>query len=104
MATYKELLEQQKELDRQIADARAKEISGAVQSIRELIAEYQLTEQDLFATRRGEGRGGVEKPAKAKVAPKYRNDATGDTWTGRGKAPRWLDGQNRENFLIEKAE
>jgi hypothetical protein len=25
---------------------------------------------------------------------KFRNPATGETWSGRGRAPRWLDGKN----------
>ena len=29
-----------------------------------------------------------------------RNPATGETWTGRGKAPKWIDGQEREQYLI----
>lgn len=42
-----------------------------------------------------------------KVAPKYRNPAnTGETWTGRGKQPRWLAGytaagRKLEEFLIK---
>ncbi|ALN59545.1 MULTISPECIES: H-NS family nucleoid-associated regulatory protein [Lysobacter] len=42
-----------------------------------------------------------------KVAPKYRNPAnTGETWTGRGKQPRWLaaytaQGKKLEDFLIK---
>lgn len=51
------------------------------------------------------------KPAKArktlgKVAPKYRNPENGDeTWTGRGKQPRWLaaftaQGRGADEFLI----
>ena len=41
-----------------------------------------------------------------KVAPKYRNPANAkDTWTGRGKQPRWLaaetaKGRKLEEFLI----
>ncbi len=44
-----------------------------------------------------------------KVAPKYRNPAnTKETWTGRGKQPRWLaeltsKGKKVEEFLIKKA-
>jgi len=42
-----------------------------------------------------------------KVAPKYRNPAnTKETWTGRGKQPRWLaaettKGKKLEDFLIK---
>jgi len=45
----------------------------------------------------------------AKVEPKYRNPANAaETWSGRGKPPRWLaeylnQGRNREEFLIAKA-
>ena len=50
-----------------------------------------------------------EKPAKKMtknpVEPKYRNADTGESWSGRGKAPRWLtaaevSGQSRESFKI----
>jgi len=43
-----------------------------------------------------------------KVAPKYRNpDNTKDTWTGRGRQPRWMAelvaaGKKVEDFLIKK--
>ncbi len=41
-----------------------------------------------------------------KVAPKYRNpDNANETWTGRGRQPRWLTaytdaGRSRDDFLI----
>ncbi len=44
-----------------------------------------------------------------KVAPKYRNPANSkETWTGRGKQPRWLaeltsKGRKVEDYLIKKA-
>jgi DNA-binding protein H-NS len=36
----------------------------------------------------------------SKVAAKYRDPATGQTWTGRGKAPKWIEGQDRTPFVI----
>ena len=38
----------------------------------------------------GPGRRKPSANAGRKVAPKYRNPATGDTWTGRGLKPKWL--------------
>ena len=38
--------------------------------------------------------------AGQKVAPKYRDKSTGATWTGRGKPPKWIEGKNREEYLI----
>ena len=36
-----------------------------------------------------------------KVAPKYRNPETGDTWTGRGREPGWIKGKNRDDFALK---
>jgi DNA-binding protein H-NS len=42
------------------------------------------------------------------VVPRYRNPETSETWSGRGKQPRWLvaaikAGQRMEDFLIHDA-
>ncbi|WP_061165222.1 H-NS family nucleoid-associated regulatory protein [Caballeronia temeraria] len=38
-------------------------------------------------------------------APKYRDPASGETWSGRGRAPAWLAAaKDRTQFLIEKPE
>ncbi len=95
MSSYKELLQQREALEKQIADARQREISQTVSQIRALIAEFGLTAQDVFPTGRGRSAS-----AGSKVAPKYRDPETGSTWTGRGKAPRWIDGKDRTKFLI----
>ena len=97
MSTYKELLEKKAALDAEIEAARKEEIGAAVSMVRELIAEFDLTERDIFGGSRSSASSlKVKKP----VAAKYRNPATGETWTGRGKAPKWIDGQEREKYLI----
>jgi len=94
--SYKELLAQREALEKAIAQARQNEISTAVTKVREMVAEYGLTVQDVFP-----GRGGKSSGKTAgKVAAKYRDPATGQTWTGRGKAPKWIDGKDRSQFLI----
>ena len=51
--------------------------------------------------------GKAPRKTGAKVAPKYRNPANpAETWTGRGKQPRWLaaltaQGRKVEDFLIK---
>ncbi len=76
------------------------------------------TVEEVFGTA-APARGRAAKATKAapakkavrklgKVAPKYRNPAnTKETWTGRGKQPRWLaahtaKGKKLEDFLIKK--
>ncbi|MFN3376120.1 MAG: H-NS family nucleoid-associated regulatory protein [Burkholderiaceae bacterium] len=93
MTSYKELLKQRELLEQQIAEARRRELSDAVAKVRALIEEYGLKAEDIFPPARGRSAG-------SKVAPKYRNPATGETWTGRGKAPKWIQNENREKFAI----
>lgn len=94
MSTYKELLKQREVLEQQIKDARQREIAQAVAQVRSLVAEFGLTAQDVFPS------GKVRSSTHAKVAAKYRNPVTGDTWTGRGKPPKWIQGQDRAKFMI----
>ncbi|MBV7544523.1 H-NS family nucleoid-associated regulatory protein [Acidovorax sp. sic0104] len=99
--SYKELLKQREALEQQINEARRSELSSAVAQVRSLVAEYGLTAQDVFPSGRGAGKGGARSStAGTKVAPKYRNPATGETWTGRGKAPKWIQNENRDKFAI----
>lgn len=95
MNNLHDLLQQREALEAKIRQARQEQTAEAVATARKLIAEYGLTEQDLFGGRRTKSTAGI------KVAPKYRNTATGETWTGRGKPPKWIQGQNRDAFLIK---
>lgn len=92
--SYKTLLQQKAELDAQIAETQKREKADAVQRVRAIVDEYQLSEADVFAARKSAATAGI------KVSPKYRDAATGATWTGRGKPPQWIAGQDRTAFLI----
>jgi DNA-binding protein H-NS len=97
MASYKQLTAQLEKLHKEVAAAREKEIAQAIADIKQKVAEYDLTAEELgFTTERKPAR----KTASTSVA-KYRNPKTGETWSGRGRSPSWLAGKNRERFLIE---
>ena len=83
MATLKELIAQKEALERQIELTRSEDRSAAVEKVRALMSEYGLSVADL-STKRAKKVGG------GKVAAKYRDKATGDTWSGRGLQPKWL--------------
>ena len=109
MATVHELLAQREQLQQQIAglnsqidQARQAERLAVVAMVKEKIAEFDLTPQELFISKRPKVL--VKKP-RGKVAIKYRDPATGSTWTGRGIKPRWLAaelaaGRKIEDFAI----
>ena len=98
--SYKELLKQREALEQAIATARAHELSEAITKARELVAEFGLTVQDVFPSGRGASKSGNKASSGNKVAPKYRDPATGQSWTGRGKAPKWIEGRDRSSFVI----
>ncbi len=93
--SYKELIAQREALEAQIAEARKTEVTSAIQTVRQLVADFDLTVEDVFSGRRKES-----KAKGATVAPKYRDPATGATWTGRGKAPKWIADADRSKYLI----
>lgn len=96
--SYKDLLQQREALEQAIAEARQREISVAVQKVRELVSEFGLSAHDVFPSGRVSKVAGTKTVNK--VAPKYRDPSTGQTWTGRGKAPKWIEGRNRDQFAI----
>jgi DNA-binding protein H-NS len=94
MATYKQLTLQLEKLQVQVSAAREKEIETTIAQIKEKIAEYGITAEELgFSSKRPVAR-------KAALPAKYLNPKTGQTWSGRGRVPAWI-GKNRERFLIE---
>ncbi|GAA5232810.1 H-NS histone family protein [Verticiella sediminum] len=112
MPSYRSLLAQKASLDRKIQQARKREVSSVIKQINGLIEEYGLTPDELTFS------DGTARPQQAKakrgrrtvgaksatagitVAPKYRDPETGKTWTGRGRAPKWVVG-DKEQYLIK---
>jgi len=93
--SYAEYVEQIAKLQALAEAARKDEINNGIKKIRELMQMYGVTVDDLAS-------GSRAKPTKAKgsVAAQFKNPETGETWTGRGRAPRWLSGKDKEAFRI----
>jgi DNA-binding protein H-NS len=103
MTTYKELQSQIEKLQREAEQARKNEISAAIAEIHAKMKEYGISPEDLgFGAGAGAKRK-LAKTARRPVAPKYRNNATGETWSGRGKPPKWMAGRDKAQFLITNA-
>ena len=94
MTTYQEMQRELQRLHQQSAQVRLAEKSAALARIRALIVEHELLPSDL-----GFGDAPKRKPAAAGTA-KYRDPATGATWSGRGRPPLWLADQDRAKFAI----
>ncbi len=86
MSSIQELLAQKAALEKQIAEAQRAARSDAIAKVKALMAEYGLTAADLA----GKAPAAAKPEAGKKVAAKYRDPASGQTWTGRGLKPKWL--------------
>lgn len=92
--SYQEIQKQIAELQAKAEEARRAEVVSARAQIQAIMHEYGLTFADI---------GGGVKQSKAVRNPveiKYKNESTGDTWTGRGRAPKWLEGKDKNQYLI----
>ena len=98
--TLAQIQKQIAQLQEQAKSIRQREISGVVARIREAISHYGLTAEDLGF---GGGTGRTRKARKPRKAAakksrgaanptgvvKFRDEA-GNTWTGRGRRPKWF--------------
>ena len=96
-STLQDLLAQREALEQKITELRAAEMSEAISKIHALIEEYGLTQDEIFGRTSS---AKVRKTSGSKVAPVYRDPVTGATWSARGRTPKWLEGKNREDYLI----
>ena len=89
MSSLQDLLSQRAELEKQIADVQREERGNAIAKVRTIMAEFGLTAADIAGKVSAVRASGAAKPT-GKVAAKYRDTATGQTWSGRGLQPNWL--------------
>ena len=95
MSIIADLIKQKQALETQIEAAHQAQHADAVHKVRALISEHGLTQKDIFGSSKG-----TRKSSANKVAAKYKDPISGATWTGRGKSPKWIDGQDRAKFVI----
>lgn len=130
MSNYLKLQAQIQKLQKEAESVKKRELAETISNIKKAIQIFGLTAADLglsatgsvkparkpikarvadARTTAGKRRGRPAKKAGADkrsiVAPKYRDSATGITWTGRGKQPKWLSaaissGKTLEDFKI----
>ena len=111
MKTYAAIKAEIAKLEKAADAARKTEVAGVVGRIKEAIAAYSLTAQDLglgLGLKSAKVANGVSRSRSvsrpAAGVPKYRDPSTGQTWTGRGRPPQWIvDANDRDAFLIASA-
>lgn len=97
MSKLQELIAQKTALEQKIADLRQSEHADAVAKARAIVAEFELTADDVFPS----GKTRAKNKVVNKVAAKYRDPVSGKTWSGRGMEPKWIGGKDRSQFAVE---
>ncbi len=91
----KDLLDLETRVKKAIVVARDRERSEVRQEMMAIAAKRGLSITEVFGTPRASKAGG-------KVAVKYRNpENPTDTWTGRGRQPKWLAAALKKGAKIE---
>lgn len=109
MATLQDLISQKESLEREIERLKEQSRAEAIDKVRALMAEYGLSAADIGAKPAGKtlsrSSAKAAKSAGSKVPAKYRDAASGDSWSGRGLQPRWLkaalaSGRKLSEFVV----
>ena len=96
--SFRELQDLEAKIRRAKTAAQEKTRTDLKDKVEAMVSAAGFKITDLFGGRGGKGR---------KVAAKYANpDDPSETWTGRGRKPRWLaaklkDGDKMDKFLIK---
>ena len=105
MLTLQEMISQKAALEKQIEEATSQGRNEAIAQVKALMAEHGLKVSDLGGKAGGTPKSAGKSKTGNKVAAKYRNPTTGETWSGRGLQPRWLKaalagGKKIEDFAV----
>ncbi len=106
MSSLVDIQKQIAELQAKAAEIKARELAEKVAMIKETMLSYGITFEDL----QGSKSVRVPKVAGTKSsnpAPVKFSGPNGETWSGRGLAPKWMTalinaGRIKEEFLINK--
>ena len=99
----------EKEIQKLKEEARAlqeQHRGPALETIIKAMLEYDISADEVATAYRSATRASRQSRTKQPVPAKYRDPSTGQTWSGRGRTPRWLtaaeaQGRHRDTFLIK---
>ena len=98
--SVEELQAEREKLDAEIKAKQDAQKASVIAQIKTVVDTYSIPVDELV-----EALGGLKSKRKGiKAKQKFRDPASNATWSGRGKEPAWIKGQNRDDFLIPEDE
>ena len=109
-APLRDLLAQINRLNSVLDGRRKKQRKSVLDALITVMTENAITVQDLLAAgapSRSAMRPDGPLDGRSVVRPKYRDPATGRTWSGRGRMPIWMtqaikSGRKRKDFELAR--
>jgi DNA-binding protein H-NS len=96
-----QLLAQKDALDKQLSAAQEMETRHVLREIVQKMREYNISLNELMG-RRPATQVVTDSEAPSEPVAKYRDPVTGSTWSGRGRAPHWIVGKDRGEFVVDR--
>ncbi|KVV25450.1 histone [Burkholderia ubonensis] len=93
----RELQQQLGHLNLLVEEAKQREKQAALTEIGNQVKEYGITEIELLRA------AGFLKAKRQKAPAKYYDPNSGNSWSGKGARPKWLEGKNLDDYLIREA-
>lgn len=95
--TREALLHLKQEVHEELEKRRAAQVEAFRENARQTAEDTGLSLEELVGV-------APKQKTEERVAlpPKYRNSASGETWSGKGPSPKWIceSGRPKEDFLI----
>nr|WP_277403680.1 H-NS histone family protein [Burkholderia sp. Ac-20345] len=86
-----------RDLNIRLADIKKDERQAYLATVREHVALYGITEEELLHA------AGFRKARKQQAPAQYYDPSTGKSWSGRGPRPKWLEGKALDDYLVDRA-
>ncbi len=93
MLIYRSFVEKKALLEAQIERERLAIAATVLIEVRRCVEEFGFTSREIFPAD-----GGI---STKKRRAKYFNPQTGQTWSGVGREPAWMRGQDRSRFALD---
>lgn len=98
-----EIEKQINKLKRKMRTLHSRQRRPVITSIIRSMLEYEITPEEIAQAYERRNKRGT---ARSNAPARFKNPETGDTWSGRGRPPRWIvdaeaKGQHRDQFLIK---
>ncbi|AOK32634.1 histone [Burkholderia singularis] len=96
--TLQELQAQLRDTNIRLAEAKNDEKRAALAAFKEQVELYNITQDEVMRAL-----GYLKPERKRRAEAKYYDPSSGRSWSGRGPRPKWLEGKDLDDYLIDRA-